>query len=179
MDKSVIIWFSGMSGSGKSTVADAIAKVLDSLGVGHKRLDGDVARKTFSKDLGFSIEDRAENCRRAAVVATYLQSEYGVILASFISPTKQIRNKIRSIIGDGYMEVYVECPIDECKRRDPKGMYAQITDGCFKNVPFTGMHSDAPYNPPQNPDLILHTHNETVDESVDKVISYLNSRRMI
>ncbi len=125
------------------------------LGLPNKRLDGDIARKTFSSDLGFSSEDRAENCRRAAHVASYLKEDY-IVLASFISPKREMRDYIKGLVGeDNFIEVFVSCPISICSKRDPKGMYSKLKDGCFMGKPFTGMHPDAPYEKPQNPGLTI------------------------
>ena len=167
-----VVWFTGLSGSGKTTVADRVAELLGKKLVPVKRIDGDVARKTFSSDLGFSKEDRAENCRRAAHVGSYLKESH-VVLASFISPTWDIRQYNKYMCDPDYYLVYVDATIDECEQRDPKGMYGQIKDGKFKGQPFTGIHEDAPYDEPDDADLVLETEAETVDESANKVIEML------
>ncbi len=175
--KGCIVWFTGLSGSGKTTVADKVAEKLRKRFFLVSRIDGDVARRTFSRDLGFSEEDRAENCRRATYVASYCR-ETQIVLASFISPKESMRDYVCRIGSgaDSDIDVFivqVECSIEECIRRDPKGMYAKLEDGCFKGIPFTGMHPDAPYEPESLPFLTLNTENETVDESADKVIEML------
>ena len=167
--KGGIIWLTGLSGSGKTTLADEVARRLEKRNVSVKRLDGDVARRTFSKDLGFSLEDRAENCRRAAHVGSYL-AENNIVLASFISPTYNIRREIR---GMGAKVIYVDTHIAECEKRDPKGMYKKLKYGKFMGVPFTGMHPSAPYERPLNPDLHIRTQNRTVEECADEVIEFL------
>ena len=137
------------------------------------RIDGDVARRTFSSDLGFSDEDRAENCKRATHVASYLK-ENSIVLASFISPSLKMREYVNKICGDkDTFIVHVNCPIEKCAERDPKGMYAQLKDGKFRGNPFTGAHEDAPYVEPENPHLVLHTHTETVEQSADRIIKML------
>jgi adenylyl-sulfate kinase len=147
--KGCVVWFTGLSGSGKTTIADAVAEELRSEGLPVVRLDGDVARRTFSSDLGFSAEDRAENCRRAAIVSSYLKENH-IVLASFISPKKEMRDYVRSLCGeDDTLIIHVDASIEECARRDPKGMYAQLEDGKFKGNPFTGVHPDAPYERPK------------------------------
>lgn len=169
-----VVWFTGLSGSGKSTVADAVAEKLKKRLLPVSRIDGDVARRTFSSDLGFSSADRKENCRRAAHVAAYAK-ESSIVLASFISPQRKMRDYIRKLLG--YKDVFVvqiDCPVNECAKRDPKGMYRQLKGGCFRGNPFTGMHPEAPYESEINPDLILYTWKESVSESADKVIAMLS-----
>jgi len=168
-----VVWFTGLSGSGKTTVADAVKEKLSSKLKHIYRIDGDVARRTFSKDLGFSDDDRSENCKRAAHVSSYLK-ENSIVLSSFISPSKEMRDYVKHICGaERTFVVHVDCPISECVDRDPKGMYAKVKDGKFMGNPFTGLHEDAPYTSPENADLVLSTHNETVSESADKVIKML------
>jgi len=170
--KGAVVWFTGLSGSGKTTVADAVRDKLQARLLPVNRIDGDVARRTFSKNLGFSSEDRRENCVRAAYVASYLK-EHCIVLASFISPSKEIRDDVLKACGEDTFLVHVHCPIYKCEERDPKGMYAKIQDGKFMGSPFTGMHEDAPYDVPREPDLVLETDVETVDVSANKVIEML------
>jgi adenylyl-sulfate kinase len=168
-----VVWFTGLSGSGKTTVADRVAEKLREKLIPVSRIDGDVARRTFSSDLGFSAEDRAENCRRAAHAAAY-SKESSIVLASFISPKRSMRDYVRKLLR--YKDVFVvqvHCPLDICAERDPKGMYAQLKDGCFRGNPFTGAHPEAPYERELNADLTLYTKHETVDESADKIIEML------
>jgi len=167
--KGALVWFTGLSGSGKTTLADAVSSRLEARMVKTKRLDGDVARRTFSSDLGFSAEDRAENCRRAAHVGSYLK-ENNIVLASFISPYEKIRAYIRKMGG---LIVHVDCHVLECARRDPKGMYKKLEDGKFKGQPFTGMHPSAPYERPIGADLVVDTQVLSLEECVDKVVRYL------
>jgi adenylyl-sulfate kinase len=171
--RGAVVWLTGLSGSGKTTVADAVRdKLVAKLHSVH-RIDGDVARRTFSSDLGFSDEDRAENCKRATHVASYLK-ENSIVLASFISPSLKMREYVNKICGEkDTFIVYVNCPIEECASRDPKGMYAQLKDGKFRGNPFTGAHKDAPYVEPENSHLTLHTHTETIEQSADKIVKML------
>lgn len=164
----VVLWFTGLSGSGKTTLADAVAERLRKRLLPVKRLDGDVARETFSKNLGFTKTDRDENNRRAAHVASYLSLEH-IVLASFISPYQSQRDYARSLC-DRFIEVYVDCPIETCEARDPKGLYAKVRAGEITS--FTGIHSDAPYEEPSTPDLVIGTRCP-VEDSADKVIAYL------
>jgi adenylylsulfate kinase len=172
-NRGAVVWFTGLSGSGKTTVADAVKAKLEAQLLPVSRIDGDVARRTFSKNLGFTPKDRQENCQRAAHVASYLK-EHSIVLASFISPAPEIREYVTKMCGDkNTFIVHVDCPITVCADRDPKGMYAQVQDGRFMGNPFTGLHDDAPYVEPKNPDLVLKTQDETVDESADKVVNML------
>ena len=143
------------------------------------RLDGDIARRTFSSNLGFSAKDRGENCKRAAHVAAYAK-ENSLVIASFISPYRETRDYVRRLVGNkDIFIVQIDCPIEECIRRDPKGMYAQLEDGCFMGNPFTGCHEDAPYETELNPDLVLYTDKETINRSADKIIIMLKSKGYI
>lgn len=178
--KGAVVWFTGLSGSGKTTVADAVRDKLQVKLIPTNRIDGDVARRTFSKDLGFTSEDRRKNCMRAAHVASYLK-EHSIVLASFISPSKEIRDDVLKACGEDSLLVYVDCPIERCKERDPKGMYAKIKNGKFMGSPFTGMHKDAPYVPPTRPeeDLVLCTDVESIEESANRVMRMLKERGII
>lgn len=173
--KGCVVFFTGLSGSGKTTIADKVAEKLRKRFFPVARIDGDVARRTFSKDLGFSQEDRAENCRRAAHVAAYCKEE-NIVLASFISPSQEMRDYVRQLGNDDVFVAQVYCPLEVCKERDPKGMYAALEDGCFKGNPFTGIHADAPYEYERNPDLVLYTKKYDVDECADKVIDFLKEK---
>jgi len=170
-----VIWFTGLSGSGKTTLADAIAKRLRKRMLPVKRLDGDVARSTFSKNLGFSKDDRDENNKRAVHVASYLAID-NIVLASFISPFTSQRDYARSLC-DNYIEVYVKCPVDVCAKRDPKGLYKKAMAGEIKGL--TGFHQDAPYEAPRLPDIVVDTEDESIQQSADKVIEFLEARGSI
>jgi adenylylsulfate kinase len=174
--KSVVLWFTGLSGSGKSTLAHAVEEELHQLGCRTTTLDGDNIRHGLCKDLDFSAENRKENIRRIGEVAR-LFIESGVItLAAFISPFKEERDKVRKLLADeGLIEIYVKCPISVCEARDVKGMYKKAKANEIKN--FTGISS--PYEVPESPDLIVDTDQETLDESVDKVLGVLINRGII
>lgn len=174
--KGVIIWFTGLSGSGKSTIAHEVEERLYQMGKLGYVLDGDNIRHGLNGDLGFSPEDREENIRRIGEVAK-LFSQLGIItMTAFISPYRKDRNRVRSLVKKGeFIEVYVKCPLDELKQRDPKGMYEKALKGEIKE--FTGI--SAPYEEPQNPEIILETEKETIEESSKKVINYLKSKKII
>ena len=174
--KSVALWFTGLSGSGKSTLAHAVEEELHQLGCRTMTLDGDNIRHGLCKDLNFSDESRKENIRRIGEVAK-LFIESGVItLTAFISPFRGERNKVRKLLIEGdLIEIYVKCPISVCEARDVKGMYKKAKANEIKN--FTGISS--PYEVPENPDLIVNTNQETLDESVDKVLGVLINRGII
>ena len=174
--KSVVIWFTGLSGSGKSTLAHAVEEELHQIGCRTIVLDGDNMRHGLCKDLDFSDESRKENIRRIGEVAK-LFIESGVItLTAFISPFKEERDKVRKLLANqDLIEIYVKCPISVCEARDVKGMYKKAKANEIKN--FTGISS--PYEVPENPDLIVNTNQETLDESVDKVLGVLINRGII
>lgn len=172
--KGCVIWLTGLSGSGKTTVADAVAKKLRDELIPVKRLDGDVARRTFSKRLGFTKEDRDENNRRAAHVASYLSEEH-IVLASFISPYQTQRDYAKEICNN-FHEIFVSTPIAVCEKRDPKGLYKKVRSGEIKS--FTGLHSDAPYETPESPDYILDTY-KTIDESAEELILFMRENKLI
>ena len=165
----IVLWFTGLSGSGKTTLADAVADKLRKRLLPVKRLDGDVARGTFSKNLGFTKADRDENNRRAAHVSSYLSLEH-IVLASFISPYQAQRDYARGLC-ERFIEVHVKCPIETCEARDPKGLYAKVRAGQITS--FTGIHQDAPYEEPSAPQLVIETNAESVDDSANKVVAYL------
>ncbi len=165
MTKGVTIWFTGLPCSGKTTIADKVAESLKTQGHKVERLDGDTVRKGLTSDLGFSKEDRDENIKRVTFVAKLLTRNDVKVLATFVSPYRERRQKTREEIAQ-FMEVYVRCPLDECMKRDVKGMYKKALAGEIKD--FTGV--DDPYEEPENPELTLDTDKETLDESVQKVL---------
>ena len=167
-NKGVTVWFTGLPCCGKTTVADKVATILKEQGYNAERLDGDIVRKGLTSDLGFSKEDRDENIKRVTFVAKLLTRNGVIVLATFVSPYIERRNKSREEIGE-FVEVYVECPVDVCIKRDVKGMYKKALAGEIKN--FTGV--DDPYEAPENPELIINSNDETVEESVNKVIQKL------
>ena len=170
------IWFTGLSGSGKSTLAHAVAQGLEARGRRVELLDGDVVRQYLSKGLAFSKEDRDENIRRIGFVAHVVTRHGGIAITAAISPYRAIREENRALIGAGqFVEVYCECPVSECERRDVKGLYAKARSGMIKE--FTGV-SD-PYEEPLNAEVTIATHQESLDDSVAKIMRYLEGRRLI
>lgn len=161
-------WFTGLPCSGKTTVADAVADVLRERGYRVERLDGDIVRKDLTSDLGFSKEDRDENIKRVTFVSKLLSRNGVAVLATFVSPYRERRRKTREEIGN-FVEVFVRCPVDVCIERDVKGMYKKALAGEITG--FTGV--DDPYEDPENPEVILHTERETLEESVQKVLDCL------
>jgi len=159
-----VVWLTGLSGAGKTTIAHALAERLRQAGYRVEILDGDAVRQHFSKGLGFSKEDRIENIKRVAYVAHLLARNGVVVITALISPYREGRDYARQLIGD-FVEVYVQCPLQVLIERDVKGLYAKALKGEIPN--FTGI-SD-PYEPPENPEVIVETDKETVDESVDKI----------
>jgi adenylylsulfate kinase len=163
------IWFTGLSGAGKSTIAHLVEAELKRRGEPVEILDGDVVRTHLSKGLGFSKEDRDENIRRIGFVCNLL-SKHGVFsIAAAISPYREIRDEVRAQADGKFLEVFVDCPLEECARRDVKGLYVKALAGEIKN--FTGV-SD-PYEPPTNPELILYTQDESAESSARRVIAAL------
>ena len=166
--RSALIWFTGLSGAGKTTVAVALVKELQARGMKIERLDGDVVRQGLTRDLGFSKEDRDKNIERVTFVAKLLSRNGVGVLASFISPYRATRDMVRRETTN-FIEVFVNAPLEVCAERDVKGMYAKAFAGEIKD--FTGV-SD-PYEEPLNPEITLNTHEETVEESVAKCLTYL------
>lgn len=174
--KSAVIWFTGLSGSGKSTVSVALEKALFNEGKQTYRLDGDNVRHGLNKNLGFSPEDRTENIRRIGEVVKLMVDAGSITVTAFISPYKQDRDNVRAILEDGeFIEVYTKCSVEECEKRDPKGLYKKARSG---EIPeFTGI--SAPYEAPDHPEIILDTEHESIDQSVDRVIQYLKQHQYI
>lgn len=168
--RGVMIWFTGLSGSGKSTVALGVERELHRRGILCRILDGDNIRSGINRNLGFSAADRAENIRRIAEVGKLFVDTGIVTLAAFISPTNEYRNMAAGIIGrDDFKEVYVSTPLSECERRDVKGLYARARRGEIKD--FTGI--SAPFEVPQQPALTIDTSVLTLEESVNRVLSLI------
>jgi adenylyl-sulfate kinase len=170
-DRGFTVWLTGLSGSGKTTIAKLIAQELRGRGVKVERLDGDIVRQSLTRDLGFSKADRDLNIERVTFVAKLLTRNGVGVICSFISPYRERRATSRAEIGagGGFIEVYVECPLEVCAQRDVKGLYEKAFRG--EIAEFTGV-SD-PYEPPETPEIVCHTADETVNESADKVIAYL------
>jgi adenylyl-sulfate kinase len=166
--KGFTVWFTGLSGSGKTTLARALEEDLKSRGFHVEVLDGDEVRLRLSKGLGFSKEDRDENIRRISYVAKVVTRCGAVAITCAISPYREIRDEARKEI-ERFVEVFVKCDLEECIRRDVKGLYKKALSGEIKN--FTGV-SD-PYEEPLNPEIVVETHRETPEESLNKIISSL------
>ncbi|QZT33921.1 adenylyl-sulfate kinase [Caldalkalibacillus thermarum TA2.A1] len=174
--KSCILWFTGLSGSGKSTLANALARALHEQKVRTYVLDGDNIRHGLNKDLGFSPQDRVENIRRIGEVAKLFVDAGIMTLTAFISPYRADREQVRALVEEGeFIEVYVKCPLSECEQRDPKGLYKRARAGEIPH--FTGI--SAPYEEPENPELIIETDRVSVEEAVEQLIRYLKDRQMI
>jgi sulfate adenylyltransferase len=174
------LWFTGLSGAGKTTTADALVPVLQTRGRTVTVLDGDVVRTHLSKGLGFSKEDRDENVRRVGFVAAEIVRHGGLVVCSLVSPYRSTRTEVRDMVdaagGPGsFVEVFVDAPLDEVKRRDVKGWYAGASRGEVKNM--TGV-SD-PYEPPDSPELRLVTVDRSVDENVAMIVDYLEGRGIV
>ncbi len=168
--KPAIVWLTGLSGAGKSTIANIVERQLHAAGHHTMLLDGDNLRHGLNRDLGFTEADRVENIRRAGEVAKLLVDAGLIVLCSFISPYRAEREMVRRLVSDGeFVEVFVDTPIDECARRDPKGLYAKAKAGKIKN--FTGF--DAPYEPPAEPEIHLHTIDQQPEQLADRLVKKL------
>lgn len=164
-----VIWFTGLSGAGKTTLANGLNRTILRKGYFTKLFDGDEIRQGLNKDLGYSIEDRIENIRRTAEVAKLFADHGIIVICSFISPTRQMREMVRDIVGiERFIEVYVDCPLEVCEKRDVKGLYKKARQGLIKD--FTGIGSI--YEIPQNPDIIIRSDVWSEKNS----IKYLNRR---
>lgn len=168
--RGMMLWFTGLSGSGKSTVAIALERELHSRGLLCRILDGDNIRSGINNNLGFSAEDRVENIRRIAEVGRLFVDTGIITVAAFISPNNQLREMAAEIIGkDDFVEVFVSTPLEECEKRDVKGLYAKARRGEIKN--FTGI--SAPFEAPEHPDITLDTSKLPVEESVKILLDYV------
>ena len=166
--KPIIIWFTGLSGSGKSTIANALEKKLFELNYKTYLLDGDNIRHGLNSDLGFSDENRIENIRRIGEVAKLFVDSGMIVITAFISPFQKERDFVRNLVNkDEFIEVFIDTPIEICQKRDPKGLYKKALSGEIKN--FTGVSS--PYEKPLNPEIILNSYK--VDENIAQIIKYL------
>lgn len=168
--RGVTVWFTGLSGAGKTTITQAVEKELRSRNLPLEVLDGDIVRTNLTKGLGFSKEDRDENIRRIGFVSHLLTRNGVIVLVSAISPYRAIREEVRQRIGN-FLEVFVNAPLNVCEERDVKGLYKRARAGEIKQ--FTGI--DDPYEPPQNPEVECRTDKETLEESVTKVLGTLQS----
>jgi adenylyl-sulfate kinase len=168
------LWMTGLSGAGKTTIAKALEPVLRERGVRFERLDGDTVREGLTRDLGFSKEDRDKNIERVTFVAKLLSRNGVGVVASFISPYREARDKVRAETTH-FIEVFVNAPLEVCAKRDVKGMYAKAFKGEIAN--FTGV-SD-PYEAPENADIVVNTDQETLEQSVAKIVNYLERQSLI
>ncbi len=174
--KGFVVWFTGLSGSGKSTLATHLDRILFDRGVTTALLDGDLLRRGLSRDLGFSDADRVEQIRRVGHAAHLMYESGLVVLVALISPFREARQEARTLVGDGrFVEVYVDCPLEVCRSRDPKGLYGQALQGRLSQ--FTGISSA--YEPPDHPDIHLHTNTATVHQELDQILAYLQGRGLL
>ncbi len=170
---SFLLWFTGLSGSGKSTIANVVEQKLFHQGIKTYTLDGDNIRKGINNDLTFSPEDRTENIRRIAEIANLMVDAGLVVLAAFVSPYKKDRQNIKSIVKDvNFVEIFINTSIEECERRDVKGLYKKARAGEIKNM--TGI--SAPYEAPENPDIEIKTEDESVDEAAQRIVDYITPK---
>ena len=174
-DNGFCLWFTGLSGSGKSTITTHLVKELRKRGSKLEVLDGDVVRENLSKGLGFSKEDRDTNIRRIAFVANLLSRNDVPVITAAISPYRDIRDEARQMMGERFVEAYVKASVETCEERDVKGLYAKARSGEINE--FTGV-SD-PYEPPENPELVLDTEHQSAEESALQILGYLEERQLI
>ncbi|WP_042356129.1 adenylyl-sulfate kinase [Bacillus rubiinfantis] len=174
--KSCVLWFTGISGSGKSTLANAVDYALFQNGIRSYVLDGDNIRHGLNRDLRFSKQDRKENIRRIGEVAKLFVDSGLIVSTAFISPYREDRAEVRNIFSaEEFIEIYVQCPIEVCEARDPKGLYKKARTG---EIPeFTGISS--PYEQPENPEITIETNKSTIEESVETILSYLVERKIL
>ncbi|MDO8720972.1 MAG: adenylyl-sulfate kinase [Syntrophales bacterium] len=174
--RSAVVWFTGLSCSGKSTIANGVEESLHAMGCRTFVLDGDNIRHGLNSDLGFSQEDREENIRRIGEVAKLFVEAGAIVLTAFISPFRGDREEVRRLLSEGdFMEIYCKCPVEVCEQRDVKGFYRRARTGEIKE--FTGVSS--PYEEPEHPEIILDTSDCSIEESVQKVVNLLIERGVV
>jgi adenylylsulfate kinase len=174
--KGCVLWFTGLSGSGKSTIGNEVAHKLHQINHATYVLDGDNIRHGLNKDLGFSPEDRDENIRRISEVANLFADAGFIGITAFISPYRKLRNFCRELVGEGrFFEVYCKASLETCESRDPKGLYKKAREGLIKD--FTGIN--APYEEPENPEILVDTDTLGIEESADLVIEELKKKGII
>ncbi|MDD5699614.1 MAG: adenylyl-sulfate kinase [Candidatus Nanoarchaeia archaeon] len=167
-----VLWFTGLSGSGKTSISEKLHEFLVSRNKKVLILDGDVIRNTLHKNLGFSPEDIRENNKLISEICASEQGNYDFILVPIISPFADSRIKARSLLGDGFIEIHINCPLETCMKRDVKGLYKKALAGEVDN--FIGISENVPYETPTNPDIRIDTDKEEIEKSVQKLISFLN-----
>ena len=171
--KSILLWFTGLSGSGKSTIANCVEQELHKNSIHTYTLDGDNIRKGLNSDLSFSPKDRSENIRRIAETAHLMMDAGLVVLAAFVSPYRNDRDHVRNIVGnDNMVEIYINTSVEECERRDVKGLYKKARKGEIKNM--TGI--SAPYESPLHPDIQINTEEITVVDATKQIINFINPK---
>ena len=174
--KSILLWFTGLSGSGKSTIANCVEQELHKNSIHTYTLDGDNIRKGLNCDLSFSPEDRSENIRRIAETARLMIDAGLVVLAAFVSPYRNDRDHVRNIVGnDNMVEIYINTSVEECERRDVKGLYKKARKGEIKNM--TGI--SAPYEPPLHPDIQINTEKVTIIDATKQIINFINPKLIL
>ena len=174
--KSFVLWFTGLSGSGKSTVAHAVEEQLHQMGCRTFVFDGDNVRHGLCSDLGFGEDDRKANIRRIGEMTHLFVQAGGIAMTAFISPFRSERNRVRDLFEPGeFVEVYCDCSLETCEARDVKGLYAKARAGLIPN--YTGISS--PYETPESAEITVNTDRETLDESIDKVLDYLRQQQLI
>jgi adenylylsulfate kinase len=174
-DKGFCLWFTGLSGSGKTTITTLLVKEFRRRGSKLEVLDGDIVRENLSKGLGFSKEDRDTNIRRIAFVADLLSRNGVPVITAAISPYREIRDEARAKMNGRFIEIYTKAPLEVCEERDVKGLYAKARAGEIKE--FTGI-SD-PYEPPESPEILIETDKQSPDESAQQILDYLEDRNLI
>lgn len=172
-NRSLVVWFTGLSGSGKSTLANGLEQKLYENNILTYILDGDNIRHGLNKDLDFTENSRKENIRRIGEVARLMVDSGIVVLTAFISPFREDRKIVRELLGENeFVEVFVKCPLEKCEERDVKGLYGKARSGKLKN--FTGI--DSPYEEPENPELIIDTGSENIEDSVGKLYNFIEKK---
>lgn len=169
MKNSKVLWFTGLSGSGKTTITDSLKKEFDSRGKSYQVFDGDDVRERLHKHLGFTPEDIKENNRLIVELCRGVYHQVDYIIVPVISPFRESRDKAREVFGKDFVEIYINCSYEECKRRDVKGLYAKAERGEISN--FIGLQ--IPYEPPINPEIEIYSTKESVEKSLEKIISFL------
>ncbi|RLG16858.1 adenylyl-sulfate kinase [Nanoarchaeota archaeon] len=177
LDKGFVVWFTVLPGSGKTTIAEALRKKLQNAGYRVELLDGDWVRRTINPDAGFTKEERRIQLLRVAWIARLLARNGVITLCSFVSPYRDVRSEIRKIIEEElpFIEVYTKCSLEECIKRDPKGLYKRALAGEIKN--FTGI--DDPYEEPENPELIIDAEHNSAEQNAEKVLEKLKEALLI